>query len=41
MLVTWAPGERVGMWWWEQVVMDLVGGREVAVETMERGGGEE
>ena len=39
MLVTWAPGERLWMWWWEQVGIDLVGGREAAVDKMEGDGG--
>ena len=41
MVVAWDPGARVGMRWWEQVGIELVGWREVAVETMEGDGGEE
>ena len=33
MVVAWAPGERVGMQWWEQVGIDLTGGQEAASET--------
>ena len=41
MVVAYDPGARLGMWWWEQVGIDLVGGREASVETVEGGGGEE
>ena len=34
-------GERVWMWWWEQVGIDLVEWWEAAVETVEGDGGEE
>ena len=40
MVVACDPGERLGMWWWEQVGIDLVGGQEAAVETVEGDGGE-
>ena len=35
------PGARVGMQWWEQVVINLEGEREVSAAAAERGGGEE
>ena len=35
------PGVRVGMRWWEQVVIDLTGAQEAAVTTAERDRGEE
>ena len=34
------PGERLGMQWWEQVVIDLSGVRKDAAETEEEYGGE-
>ena len=33
-----APGARLGMRWWEQVVIDLAGEREAAVATEEGDG---
>ena len=41
MVVACDPGAQLGMWWWEQVGIDLVGGQEAAVETVEGGSGEE
>ena len=41
MVVAWDPGARVGIRWWEQVGIGLVGGPEAAVETVEWDGGEE
>ena len=34
------PGAQVGMRWWEQVELDIVGTREVAASTAEGDGGE-
>ena len=36
-----SPGAIVGMWWWEQAGIGLVGSWEVAVATSEGGRGEE
>ena len=36
-----AKGEQVGMWWWEQVVINLEGAKEAAAATAEGYGGEE
>ena len=41
MVVACDPGAQLGMWWWEQVGIDLVGGREASVEMVEGDGGEE
>ena len=34
-------GSQVGIWWWEQVVLDLAGAREAAAATAEGDEGEE
>ena len=36
-----AMGVRVGMWWWEQVGIDLAGGQEAAAAISEGDGREE
>ena len=40
MVVACDPGAQLGMWWWEQVGIDLVGGREASVEMVEGDRGE-
>ena len=35
------PGSRLGMWWWEQVEIDLPGAQEAEAVTAEGDGGEE
>ena len=41
MVMAWDQGARVGMRWWEQVGIDLMGGWEAASVTEEGDGGEE
>ena len=36
-----SPGGRVGMRWWEQAIINMVGVREVAAAEVERDGGYE
>ena len=36
-----APGEQVGMWWWEQERLDLAGAREAEEAVAEEEGREE
>ena len=37
----WEPGAWMGMWWWDQAGINLVGAREAAAAVVEKDGGEE